>query len=118
MIRSRLTGHFDRLSLSADGEHANWLQYVLQVISRTAHFVPFSQAVLCRAADLSIVGPGPAALAAIGSVYFALSLARSRSGIFGIEASLERSHRDGRFGTSLCGNALICYADRGRRRSR
>jgi ABC-2 type transport system permease protein len=59
------------------------LQYAMQVISRTPHFVAFAQAGLYRDADLSIVGPRLAAIAAIGSVYFALSLALSRSVIFG-----------------------------------
>jgi ABC-2 type transport system permease protein len=60
-----------------------WLQYAMQVISPTPHFVAFSQAVLYRGADLSIVWPRLAAVAAIGSVYFAFSLARFRGVIFG-----------------------------------
>jgi ABC-2 type transport system permease protein len=60
-----------------------WLQYAMQVISPTPHFVAFSQAVLYRGADLSIIWPRLAAIAAIGSVYFAFSLARFRSVIFG-----------------------------------
>ena len=48
-----------------------WLQYVMRIISPTPHFVAFSQAVLYRGADLSIVWPLLAAMAAIGSVYFA-----------------------------------------------
>jgi ABC-2 type transport system permease protein len=62
-----------------------WLQYAMQVISRTPHFVAFAQAVLYRDADLSIVGPRLAAIAAIGSVYFTFSLTRFRNVIFGIE---------------------------------
>jgi ABC-2 type transport system permease protein len=61
------------------------LQYAMQVISRTPHFVAFAQAVLYRDADLSIVGPRLAAIAAIGSVYFTFSLTRFRNVIFGIK---------------------------------
>jgi ABC-2 type transport system permease protein len=60
-----------------------WLQYAMQLISPTPHFVSFSQAVLYRGADLSIVWLGLAAIAAIGSVYFGFCLARFRSVIFG-----------------------------------
>jgi ABC-2 type transport system permease protein len=60
-----------------------WLQYVMRIISPTPHFVAFSQAVLYRGAGLSIVWPWLAAMAAIGSVYFAFSLHRFRRVIFG-----------------------------------
>jgi len=58
-----------------------WLQYVMQ-ISPTTHFVAFSQAVLYRGAGLRIVLPQMLALAAIGVVYFAVSLGRFRKVIF------------------------------------
>src|SRR5277367_4934187 len=60
-----------------------WLQYVMQVISPTPHFVAFSQAVLFRGADLSIVWPALLAIVAIGAAYFALALSRFRRVIFG-----------------------------------
>jgi ABC-2 type transport system permease protein len=60
-----------------------WLQYVMRVISPTPHFVAFSQAVLYRGADLAIVWPMLAAIAAIGGVYFAFALSRFRRVIFG-----------------------------------
>jgi ABC-2 type transport system permease protein len=60
-----------------------WLQHVMQTISPTPHFVAFSQAVLYRGADLAIVWSLLAAMAMIGSVYFAFSLRRFRSVIFG-----------------------------------
>jgi len=60
-----------------------WLQYVMQIISPTPHFVAFSQAVLYRGADLTIVWPLLAAMALIGSVYFAFALLRFRRVIFG-----------------------------------
>jgi ABC-2 type transport system permease protein len=60
-----------------------WLQHVMRIISPTPHFVAFSQAVLYRGADFSIVWPWIAAMAAIGSVYFAFSLHRFRRVIFG-----------------------------------
>ena len=60
-----------------------WLQYVMQIISPTPHFVAFSQAVLYRGADFAIVWPLLAAMAAIGSVYFAFALNRFRRVIFG-----------------------------------
>jgi ABC-2 type transport system permease protein len=60
-----------------------WLQYVMRIISPTPHFVAFSQAVLYRGADVAIVWTLPAAMAAIGSVYFAFSLKRFRRVIFG-----------------------------------
>jgi ABC-2 type transport system permease protein len=60
-----------------------WLQHVMRIVSPTPHFVAFSQAVLYRGADLSIVWPWLVAMAAIGSVYFAFSLHRFRRVIFG-----------------------------------
>ena len=60
-----------------------WLQYVMQIISPTPHFVAFSQAVLYRGADLSIVWPRISATAIIGAVYFAFRVHRFRSVIFG-----------------------------------
>jgi len=60
-----------------------WLQHVMRIISPTPHFVAFSQAVLYRGADLAIVWPQLAAMAVIGSVYFAFALSRFRSVIFG-----------------------------------
>jgi ABC-2 type transport system permease protein len=60
-----------------------WLQYLMRTISATPHFVDFSKAILYRGADFPIVWPQLAAMAAIGSVYFAFSLKRFRSVIFG-----------------------------------
>jgi len=60
-----------------------WLQYVMQIISPTPHFVAFSQGVLYRGAGLTIVWPQIIAMLPIGSVYFAFSLRRFRRVIFG-----------------------------------
>jgi len=60
-----------------------WMQYLMRIIFPTPHFVDFSQAVLFRGADFSIVWPQLAAMAAIGCVYFASSLRRFRHAIFG-----------------------------------
>ena len=60
-----------------------WMQYLMRIIFPTPHFVDFSQAVLFRGADFSIVWPQLAAMAAIGCVYFASSLRRFRLAIFG-----------------------------------
>jgi ABC-2 type transport system permease protein len=60
-----------------------WLQYVVQIVSPTPHFVAFAQGVLYRGADLTIVWPPLLALAALGSVYFTVALARFRNVIFG-----------------------------------
>src|SRR6476659_4241748 len=60
-----------------------WLQYLIRTISATPHFVDFSKAILYRGAGFSIVWPQLAAMAAIGGVYFAFSLKRFRSVIFG-----------------------------------
>ena len=60
-----------------------WLQHVMRIVSPTPHFVAFSQAVLYRGADFSIVWPWLVAMAVIGSVYFVFSLYRFRRVIFG-----------------------------------
>ncbi|MGO4667061.1 ABC transporter permease [Bosea sp. 2RAB26] len=60
-----------------------WLQYVMQIISPTPHFVAFSQAVLYRGAGLSVVWLQLVALVVIGSVYFTYALSRFRRVIFG-----------------------------------
>ena len=60
-----------------------WLQHVMRIVSPTPHFVAFSQAVLYRGADFSIVWPWLVAMAAIGSIYFVFSLHRFRRVIFG-----------------------------------
>jgi ABC-2 type transport system permease protein len=60
-----------------------WLQYAMRITCPTPHFVAFSQAVLFRGADLTIVWPLLVAIAAIGSVYFAFALHRFRRVIFG-----------------------------------
>ncbi len=60
-----------------------WVQYLMRIIFPAPHFVNFSQAVLYRGADISIVWPELVAMAAIGSVYFAFSLRRFRIVIFG-----------------------------------
>jgi hypothetical protein len=60
-----------------------WLQYVMRIVSPSPHFVAFSQAVLYRGADLSIVWPMLAAMAVIGSAYFVFALKRFRRVIFG-----------------------------------
>ena len=60
-----------------------WLQHVMRIISPTPHFVAFSQAVLYRGADFSIVWPWLVAMAVIGGVYFVFALYRFRRVIFG-----------------------------------
>jgi ABC-2 type transport system permease protein len=60
-----------------------WLQYVMQTISPTPHFVAFAQAVLFRGADLSLVWRPVVAMLIIGSVYFAVAMMRFRRVIFG-----------------------------------
>jgi ABC-2 type transport system permease protein len=57
-----------------------WLQHAMQVMP-TPHFVSFAQAVLYRAAGLDIVWPQLAALAAITTVFFGVSLVRFRTTI-------------------------------------
>jgi ABC-2 type transport system permease protein len=59
-----------------------WLQYLMNMISPTPHFVIFAQDVLYRGADLSIVWPEILAAAVIGSVYSGFALYRFRSVIF------------------------------------
>jgi ABC-2 type transport system permease protein len=60
-----------------------WLQYLIQTISPTPHFVAFGQAVLFRGADLSLVWQPLVAMLLIGSVYFVFALSRFRRVIFG-----------------------------------
>ena len=60
-----------------------WLQYIMNVISPTPHFVVFAQDVLYRGADISIVWPEILAMAVIGAVYFGFALHRFRRVIFG-----------------------------------
>jgi ABC-2 type transport system permease protein len=60
-----------------------WLQYVMQTISPTPHFVAFSQAVLFRGADISLVWRPMVAMIIIGAVYFAVAQGRFRRVIFG-----------------------------------
>ena len=57
-----------------------WLKYVMQ-FTPTTQFVSFAQSVLYRAAGLDIVWPQLAALAAITTVYFGVSLMRFRTTI-------------------------------------
>ena len=52
-----------------------WLQYVMRTISPTPHFVAFSQAVLFRGADLTLVWRPLLAMLIIGAVYFAIAMA-------------------------------------------
>jgi ABC-2 type transport system permease protein len=59
-----------------------WLQYLMNVISPTPHFVVFAQDVLYRGAGFSIVWPEILATVAIGAVYFGLALNRFRRVIF------------------------------------
>jgi ABC-2 type transport system permease protein len=59
-----------------------WLQYLMNVISPTPHFVVFAQDVLYRGAGFSIVWPEILAMATIGAVYFGLALNRFRRVIF------------------------------------
>ncbi len=59
-----------------------WLAQLMNVISPTPHFVVFSQDVLYRGADFSIVWPEILATAVIGSIYFGVALYRFRRVIF------------------------------------
>jgi len=59
-----------------------WLQYLMNFISPTPHFVIFAQDVLYRGADVSIVWPEVLATAVIGGLYFGFALRRFRSVIF------------------------------------
>jgi ABC-2 type transport system permease protein len=60
-----------------------WLQYVVQILSPTPHFVAFAQAVLFRGADITLVWQPLAAMLIIGAAYFAVALSRFRRVIFG-----------------------------------
>jgi ABC-2 type transport system permease protein len=60
-----------------------WLQYVMQTISPTPHFVAFSQAVLFRGADLTLVWRPMVAMLIIGTVYFIVAHSRFKRVIFG-----------------------------------
>jgi ABC-2 type transport system permease protein len=60
-----------------------WLQYVIQTVSPTPHFVSFSLAVLFRGADFPLVWRPLLAMFMIGSVYFIFALSRFRKVIFG-----------------------------------
>jgi ABC-2 type transport system permease protein len=60
-----------------------WMQYLMKLISPTPHFVIFSQDVLYRGAEASIVWTEVLAMAVIGSVYFGFALHRFRRVIFG-----------------------------------
>jgi ABC-2 type transport system permease protein len=60
-----------------------WLQYVMQTISPTPHFVSFAQAVLFRGADLTLVWRPLVAMAIIGVVYFIVAQTRFQRVIFG-----------------------------------
>jgi ABC-2 type transport system permease protein len=59
-----------------------WLQYLMNVISPTPHFVVFAQDVLYRGAGFSLVWPEILATATIGAVYFGFALQRFRRVIF------------------------------------
>jgi ABC-2 type transport system permease protein len=60
-----------------------WLQYLMQTISPTPHFVAFSQAVLFRGADVTLAWRPLVAMLVIGAVYFAIAQSRFRRVIFG-----------------------------------
>ena len=60
-----------------------WLQYMMQTISPTPHFVAFAQAVLFRGADITLVWKPLVAMLIIGAVYFAVAMRRFRRVIFG-----------------------------------
>jgi len=57
-----------------------WLQWVMQ-LSPSTHFVSLSTAILFRNAGLSLVWPELQALAAIGLVFFGITLKRFRSSL-------------------------------------
>nr|WP_246735319.1 ABC transporter permease [Rhizobium binae] len=59
-----------------------FLQYLMNIISPTPHFVVFAQGVLYRGADFSIVWPEILAMTVIGSLYFGFALYRFRRAIF------------------------------------
>jgi len=58
----------------------DWVQWIMS-LSPTTHFTELSQAILYRGAGLQVVWPSFLALLVIGSVLFALSLARFRKTI-------------------------------------
>jgi ABC-2 type transport system permease protein len=60
-----------------------WLQYIMQTISPTPHFVSFAQAVLFRGADITLVWQSLVAMLLIGIVYFSVAMVRFRKVIFG-----------------------------------
>jgi len=60
-----------------------WLQHVMQTISPTPHFVSFSQAVLFRGADVTLVWQPMLAMLVIGAIYFVIAAWRFRKVIFG-----------------------------------
>ena len=60
-----------------------WLQYTMQTISPTPHFVSFAQAVLFRGADITLVWQPLVAMLVIGVVYFLFAMTRFRKVIFG-----------------------------------
>ena len=60
-----------------------WLQYFIQTISPTPHFVSFAQAVLFRGADITLLWREHGAMVVIGAVYYAIAQARFRRVIFG-----------------------------------
>jgi ABC-2 type transport system permease protein len=59
-----------------------WLQYLMNVISPTPHFVIFAQDVLYRGADFFTVWPEILAMAVIGAAYLGFALYRFRRVIF------------------------------------
>ena len=59
-----------------------WLQYLMNVISPTPHFVVFAQDVLYRGASVSIVWREMVAMTFIGAAYFGFALYRFRRVIF------------------------------------
>jgi ABC-2 type transport system permease protein len=59
-----------------------WLQYIMNVISPTPHFVVFAQDVLYRGAGFSIVWREVVAMTVIGAAYFGFALYRFRRVIF------------------------------------
>ena len=60
-----------------------WLQYLVQTVSPTPHFVQFAQAVLFRGANIPLVCRPIAAMVAIGIVTNAVAQARFKGVIFG-----------------------------------
>ncbi len=78
-----------------------WLQYLVQTISPTPHFVAFSQAVLFRGADITLVWQPLLAMLAIGAVYFAVALTRFRKVILGVEGQ-----------PALCGDYIAASQSR------